>query len=308
MIIREDFSGSEERFSTFLTIGFFDGVHLGHQKVIEGIVERARGENLQSCVITFNHHPSELFSGNTLMFLTSWQEKKEILQKLGVDSVQVFTFNSQFASLSPTNFLQKLTGIFDIREILVGEDFVFGFKRKGNINFLRQHEAQFGYRVQAITPVRLDGERISSSLLREWLKRGQIKKVTQGLGHPPTIIGTVIAGRKKGREIGCPTANLQPHPQKLLPCSGVYVGYVRLGAKMYKAVINVGGRPTFGDFTPGVEVHVMDFSGELYGKGLRIDLVQKIRNTCTFVSASHLSQQLQKDKERAEKILNHYYF
>lgn len=304
MKIRKDFSGLGIKLGVFLTIGFFDGVHLGHQRIIKEIVKEAKLADLQSCVVTFDRHPVEFFSGKKMKLLTPWEEKEEIFRSLGVGLVQIFTFNSQFSSLSPEQFLQKLNEIFNIRKIMVGEEFTFGNKKGGNVNFLSQKRFQFGYTLKAIPCAKLNGEKISSSLLRRWLKRGKIGKVTQGLGRYPTIVGKVIPGKGKGKEIGCPTANLQPHPQKLLPPSGVYAGYVNVEKKTCRALINVGGRPTFGDFTPGIEVHIIGFNGQLYDKTLKINLVKRIRDIHFFLSPVHLSRQLEEDKERAKRILN----
>jgi len=303
MKVKRDFSNLGEKPGVFLTIGFFDGVHLGHTRIIKEVVEKAKANNLQSLVITFDCHPTEFFSGRKVRLLTSWEEKEEIFRLLGVDLVQVFTFDSKFADLSPEEFLRKLIEIFDITGIIVGEEFTFGKNKKGDVKFLHQKQFQFGYRLEAIPCVKLNGEKISSSLLRRWLKEGEIGKVTQGLGRYPTIIGKVIAGKGRGREIGCPTANLEPHPRKLLPANGVYAGYVELEEKEHKALINIGEKPTFGDFTPGVEVHVINFTGVLYEKMLKIDLVKRIRDIRPFSSPLHLSRQLEKDKEKVEKIL-----
>lgn len=301
MIIRRDFSG--EKLNVFLTIGFFDGVHLGHRRVIDEVVKKAKSEGAKSCVITFDRHPSELFSGRAVKLLTCWEEKIKIFSSLGVDVVQIFTFTHLFSALRPYQFLQKLTAIFNIREILVGEEFTFGYKREGNVDFLSQNQFRFGYRLKAIPPVKLDGEKISSSLLRKWLKEGKIDKVIKGMGRFPTIVGKVTSGRGDGRKIGYPTANLESHPQKLLPCSGVYAGTVEIRGRVYKTLVNIGERPTFGDFTPGVEAHIIDFSGELYGRLLSIDLIERIRDIQVFPSSFDLSNQLKKDKEKAEKIL-----
>ena len=306
MIIRKDFSNSGEKLSVFLTIGFFDGVHRGHKKIIKEVVERAKLNNLQSCIVSFDRHPNQFFSGRAMKFLTSWEEKKEIFQSFGVDLIQIFTFNSRFASLSPEEFLQKLSEIFYIHEILVGEGFNFGSRKEGNVNFLYKKQSKFGYRLRVIPYVKFNREKISSSLLRGWIEEGKIQKVAQGLGRYPTVIGKVIPGRGKGREIGYPTANLEPHPEKLLPPSGVYAGYVELEGKNHKALINIGARPTFGDFTPGVEVHIINFNNQLYEKMLKVDLVEKIRDILFFPSPAHLSRQLERDKEKAEEILSSY--
>lgn len=308
MRIRRDFSISEQTMEVSLTIGFFDGVHLGHRRIIEEVIRKANLEDVQSCVVTFDRHPTEFFSGRRMKLLTSWEEKEEIIRMLGMDLIHIFTFNSRFASLSPKEFLQKLNEIFNINEIMVGEEFTFGKRGEGNVNFLYQKRSQFGYRLKAIPCAKLNGKKISSSLLRKWLKEGEIEKVARGLGRYPTITGRVITGRGKGREIGCPTANLQPDPQKLLPPSGVYAGYAQVKEKMYKALVNVGGRPTFGDFTPGIEVHLIDFEDRLYHEMLRIDMVERIRDIHFFLSPVHLSRQLEKDKEKAKKILKDYTF
>ncbi|MBE0477738.1 bifunctional riboflavin kinase/FAD synthetase [Candidatus Aerophobetes bacterium] len=304
MIIRKDFSNSGEKSAVCLTIGFFDGVHRGHKKIIKDVVEGARLNNLQSCIVSFHCHPNEFFSGRPMKFLTSWEEKEEIFQSLGVDLIQVFTFNSRFASLSPEQFLQKLSEIFYIHEILVGEGFNFGRRKEGNISFLYKKQSKFGYRLRVIPYVKFKREKVSSSLLRRWLEEGKIQKVARGLGHYPTLMGKVTCGRGKGREIGYPTANIESHPEKLLPPGGVYVGYVELGGKNHKALINIGARPTFGDLTCGVEVHIINFNNQLYEKMLKVYLVEKIRDIVFFPSPAHLSQQLERDKEKAEQILN----
>jgi riboflavin kinase/FMN adenylyltransferase len=306
MIIRKNFQG--ERLQVFLTIGFFDGIHLGHQKIIREIVKRARNNSLKSCIVTFDRHPSELFSSRKVKLLTSWEEKREIFLSAGIDVVQVFTFDWQFATLSPPEFLEKLTKLFAVKEILVGEEFTFGFKREGNVALLRRMQSQFGYELKTVPWLKLNEKKISSSLLREWLEKGEIEKVTRGIGRPPTILGRVVPGKGRGRKIGYPTANLEPHPQKLLPCSGVYAGRVELEEKVYKALVNVGSRPTFGDLVPGVEVHIIDFTDELYGKNLRINLIKKIRDVQAFPSPLHLVKRLKKDRERVEKILERTYF
>jgi len=302
MIIRRDFSG--DRIAVSLTIGFFDGVHLGHQKVINKAVERAKAEGIKSCVVTFDRHPSELFFRKKVKFLTCWEEKKEILHNLGVDIIQVFTFNPKLSSLSPSQFLSKLNKIFDIRGIFIGEEFTFGYRREGNVEFLRQKQKDFGYTLEAVPSLKIDGKKISSSFLRELLQKGEIEKVIRAMGRPPTLLGEVVPGEKRGRELGYPTANLKPHPEKLLPQEGVYAGTVFLEKKVYKALINVGAKPTFGDFVPGVEVHLLGFTGKLYGETLKINLIKRIRDIKVFPSPSHLSKQLEKDKEKAEKILS----
>jgi len=307
MIVVRDFTTFYKKEEVFLTIGFFDGIHIGHQKIIGEVVKRAKTKNAKSCVVTFDKHPSELFSGEKVKFLTCWEEKKEILNSLGVDIVQLFTFDAEFSRLSPGSFLEKISCLFRIKEIIVGEEFTFGFRREGNVDFLRKNQKKFGYRLEAIPPVKLDGKKVGSSLLREFLREGKIKEVIRGLGRPPTVIGRVIKGKGRGKKIGFPTANLEPPPEKLLPESGVYAGYVEFDGERCKALLNIGAKPTFGDFEPSVEVHIMDFNGELYGKIIKVHLLERIRKILDFSSPFCLSLQIKKDKEKAEKILEEYF-
>lgn len=308
MLIRRDFSKVADKLTVFLTIGFFDGVHLGHRKIIEQVVARAKTNNLQSCMVTFDRHPNEFFSGKEMKFLTLWEEKTGIFKSLGIDLIQVFTFNSQFSNLSPGEFLQKLNEMFTICEILVGEEFSFGKGKRGTTDFLYEKQSEFDYRLTVVPRVTFNEEKISSSSLRKWFEAGKIKEVTRGLGRYPTIIGKVTSGKGKGREIGYPTANIQPHPKKLVPRTGVYVGYVGLDTINYRALINIGARPTFEDYTLGIEVHIIDYNNLLYGKVLKIDLVERIRDVISFSSPAHLSRQLDQDKEKASEILHSYSF
>jgi len=301
MEIRKGFSPGKER--VVLTIGFFDGVHLGHQKIISDLVKEAKLRGIKSCVATLDRHPSKLFSHRPIPLLTSQDEKEEIMYQLGIDLVQIFPFTLEFASLSPYQFLRKLKQSLNFEQIIVGEDFVFGQGRKGNVNFLHQVENDFGYELVVIPSLKLKGEKISSSLLRQWLRKGEIEKVTRWMGRYPTILGEVIGGNRRGRSLGYPTANLRPHPQKLLPSPGVYAGKVKLMGKTYRTVINVGGRPTFKDFSLGIEAHIFDFSKEIYGQSVRIELVSKIRDIQTFSSSLELISRLEKDKEEAERIV-----
>jgi len=301
MEIKRGFSPGKER--TALTIGFFDGVHLGHQRIIDDLVRKAKLKGIKSCVVTFDRHPSELFSHKSVSLLTSQEEKEEIISQLGVDLIQILSFTSHLACLSPYQFLGKLKQSLNFEQIIVGEDFVFGQGRKGNVRLLHQIENDFGYKLVAVPSLKLRGEKISSSLLRQWLRKGETEKVTQGMGRYPTILGEVIEGDRRGKSLGYPTANLNTHPQKILPFPGVYAGKVKLMNKTYQALINVGGRPTFKDFSLGIEVHIFDFSREIYGQSMRIELISKIRDIQTFSSSLELISRLKKDKREAKRIV-----
>jgi len=287
-----------------LTVGFYDGVHKGHQRIIKELVKRAKMIRGKSCVVTFTPHPLELFSHQPFHLLTALEEKKEIFAKLNVDLVVVFNFTSQFASLSPYSFIKKLKENIDIKEIIVGKDFVFGRGREGNIQWLKRFEDILGYKLRVISLLETEEEKISSSLIRKLLRKGEISKAIQYLGHPPTIIGKIVKGRRRGYLLGYPTANLKTYPYKILPLPGVYAGKVILKEKTYKGIVNVGDKPTFRDTSFGVEVHIIDFEEEIYGETIKIELIDKMRKIEDFPSPLYLSKKLKEDREKAEKILN----
>jgi len=304
MEISHNLSEGKKYKNVSLSVGFYDGVHKGHQIIIKELTERAEMMEGKSCVITFTPHPLELFSHQAFPLLTTLKEKEEIFAKLKVNLVVIFDFTSQFASLSPYSFIKRLKENIDIKEIIVGEDFVFGRGREGNIQWLKRFEGIFGYKLKAISLSGTEKGKISSSLIRELLRKGEISKVIQYLGRPPTIIGKIIKGKRRGRLLGYPTANLRTHPCKILPLEGVYAGRVILGEKTYKGIINVGNKPTFGDSSFGVEVHIMDFGEEIYGETIKIELIDKIRKIEKFPSPFYLNKKLKEDREKAENILS----
>jgi len=287
-----------------LTVGFYDGIHRGHQKIIKEVVQEAKRRGMRSCLVTFRPHPSEFFRGRVLSLLTTWEEKKEILKGLGLDLVLVLRFTTHLASLSPEAFLGKLLGSLELDELIVGENFVFGHERQGNIQWLQENQNRFRFRLRIVPLLKVEGEKLSSSLVRQWIERGEIEKATQSLGRYPTIIGKVIGGKKRGRLLGYPTANLESDPKKLLPPSGVYAGRVNLKGRFYKGMINVGAKPTFEDSSFGVEVHILKFSGHIYGHTIKIELASRIRSVAEFTSPSQLSRRLEADRMRTEKIFD----
>ena len=304
MEIKQGFPGARGYGKVVLTVGFYDGIHKGHQKVIKEVIQEAKRWGGRSSLVTFRPHPSEFLLGRPLSLLTTWEEKKEIFKSLGLDLVVALRFTAHLASLSPEVFLEKLQRNLEFDELIVGKDFVFGRERQGNIEWLQENQYRFGFKLRIVPLLKVGGEKLSSSLIRQWLKMGEIEKATQGLGRYPTIIGKVIGGKKRGRLLGYPTANLAPHPQKLLPPSGVYAGRVNLKGRFYKGMINVGTKPTFEDSSFGIEVHILKFSGHIYGRRIKIELVSKIRAPAKFISPNHLSKKLEDDRMRTERVLD----
>ncbi len=303
MEVRRGFPQREKYEDVILTIGFYDGIHKGHQEIIRYVTGQAKRKKGKSCIITFSSHPSSFFSGRSLSLISTWEEKEEILAQAGIDLVLLLDFTSQLTSLSPHSFVEKIRQNLRIWEIVVGEDFVFGDKREGNVRWLRENEKIFEYKLKVIPSLKVGEEKVGSSLIRHWLKEGEIRKATLWLGRYPTILGKVIKGKRRGRNLGYPTANLETHPEKLLPGPGVYAGKVMVGGDYYKGIVNVGGKPTFKDMSFGVEVFILGFQEDIYGEEIKIELVARLRAIEQFPSSLDLAKRLGEDKREAEKIL-----
>ena len=303
MIVREGFSVPEPRRRAWVTIGFFDGVHRGHQAIMRHISLAARQNGGTSCVVTFNRHPVELLTGKPMRLLTSWEEKARALQGLGIDMVRILSFDRDLASLPASEFLGQLCTVLRVEEIAVGSDFVFGADRQGDIKFLENRSALFGYQLAVVPRVLHGTEKVSSSQIRNWLGAGRIHDVTRGLGRYPTVAGVVIKGRGVGQSLGYPTVNLAPSAVKMLPGAGVYAGFVLIRGTRYGVMVNVGSRPTFCDSTNGVEAHILGFEGNLYDRFLTLHLVERLRDVKKFGSAEELSCQLRLDSQQIVWVL-----
>ncbi|MCD6231049.1 bifunctional riboflavin kinase/FAD synthetase [Candidatus Aerophobetes bacterium] len=293
----------EKKEKVVLTIGFYDGIHQGHQKIIEKLKKEAELLGGKSALVTFDPSSFSYLFHHPLPLLTTWEEKKEILEKAGIELIILLSFTRRIASLSPYSFIKKLNQGLKIKKIIVGEDFVFGKDREGNIFWLKEKESELGYKLEVVPLLKKEGRKISSSLLRTWLSEGKIEEVTRWLNRSPTLIGKVIRGEGRGYSLGYPTANIKPHRAKLLPISGVYAGRVFIGKKIYKGIVNIGEKPTFGDKSFGVEVHIINFQKNIYGKNLKIELIKKIREIEKFPSSFCLVKRIEKDKRRVEELL-----
>jgi riboflavin kinase / FMN adenylyltransferase len=292
---------------TAIALGNFDGVHQGHQRVITPAI--ATSEGLVSTVLTFNPHPQEFFTGTTRLLLTPIAEKIEQLKALGVQQLVLLPFDRAIAALTPQEFMQQiLIDQLQARQISVGFNFRFGCKRCGSVEDL---QAMWGDRVNVVTEQLMHDEldskddnlpvRISSSAIRAALAQGEVDTAHTLLGRPYSLIGNVVAGQQMGRKLGFPTANLQLHPQKFLPRDGVYaVQVINLADEPMAAVMNIGVRPTVtGDRQRTVEVHLLNWSGDLYGQELCVNLVKFLRPEQKFDSLDALKQQIKTDCKNA---------
>ncbi len=291
-----------------VTIGTFDGVHLGHRKVIEQLNELARKYNGESVIFTFYPHPRLITSPEetNLRLLTTLEEKKKLFEKFGVDHLVVFPFDKEFAELSYTNFVEQiLVGKMKTRCLVVGYDHRFGKDRQGGFEYLKNCAERFNFKVEKLDALSVETENVSSTKIREALQSGDIKKANHYLGYRFTLHGKVIEGNQLGRKIGFPTANIEASDKnKIIPGYGVYAVKVVVNNSEYKGMLNIGTRPTFNNNADNrsIEVHIFDFNDDIYNRGITLVFVAKIREEQKFDGVEKLTEQLKKDKIEALKI------
>ncbi|WP_373323191.1 bifunctional riboflavin kinase/FAD synthetase [Paenibacillus polysaccharolyticus] len=289
-----------------LAIGQFDGLHLGHASVILSAVRIARESDMKAAVMTFHPHPKEVMrKGDYEGYLTPLRDKEEILAGMGVDILYVVEFNESFSQLSPEQFVHELLLPLQTRTAVVGFDFRFGHKGAGDEQMLRAL-GDGEMTVETVPPFLLGGEKVSSSLIRALLKRGEMGEASQWLGRPYSVRGTVIHGEKRGRTIGFPTANLELTDHYVTPAKGVYAVRVNVGDQELTGVMNLGVKPTFHEngMRPTYEVHLLNFDGQIYDQELKVELVHYIRNERKFDSIDALIAQIREDALTAARLLS----
>lgn len=288
-----------------LTIGNYDGVHLGHQHMLEVLRAQAGGLQLPATVLTFEPTPLEYFAGDRAPArLTRLREKLEALSLYGVDRVTVLRFDQRMRSVSAKEFIDDLlVEQLGVRQLVIGHDFRFARDREGNIDLLREAGARHGFGVTEVDAFELDGERVSSSLVRDALGRGDLARATVLLGRPYRIAGRVRRGRSLGRELGFPTANLALH-RKVVPLWGVFAVRVSgRGLDRHPGVASLGTRPTISRGEPLLEVHLFDFDEHLYGQYLDVDFITRLRSEQRFDSIEQLVEQMHLDAAAARAAL-----
>lgn len=287
---------------TVLTLGTFDGVHLGHTKILNKITEAAKIMGLESVVLTFHPHPRSVLQTDTPMHLLSCiKEKSHFIQKSGIDHLVIHPFDKAFSQLTAEAFVTDiLVKKFNIKKIIIGYDHRFGKNRTANIEDLTRFGLEFGFDVVQITAEEVNAITISSTKIRKALEAGDCGVAQDYLGHPYTLSGTVVKGQQLGRTLGFPTANLQPCcEEKLIPKNGVYVVRVTWNNQSYSGVLNIGNRPTVSGTSRTIEVHLFDFSQEIYNAKLSLEFLTFLREEQRFDSLDALKNQIIKDKEQA---------
>jgi riboflavin kinase/FMN adenylyltransferase len=286
---------------TVLTLGVFDGLHIGHQLIVHTVVERARESGAVPTVITFDPHPrAVLHPESAPPLLQTLDQKVEALGVLGVEQTIVVRFTPEFARVRAEEFLRDVVDErLHAREVYLGRGFAFGFKREGNIELLRRVSERLGFRADEVPEVRLRGQRISSSKIRELLAEGRVNLARRMLGRPYGVEGQVAHGDARGAGLGFPTANLHPH-SRVIPRAGVYVTATLVEGAWRRSVTNVGVRPTFErDAEPSVETFILDWEGDLYGDVVRVRFLSRLRDERKFASVEELKRQIDADVRRA---------
>ena len=291
---------------TVLTIGTFDGVHLGHQKIIERVVATARQEGLLATIFTFFPHPRMVVQHDkSLKLIHTLEEKKQLLQQLGVDLLVVQPFNEAFAQLTAEEFVSTiLVQHLNVKKVIIGYDHRFGRNRTANINDMRLFGEKYGFAVEEISVQEVDEVSVSSTKIREALNKGDVTTAEHYLGTPYSLTGTVVHGLKLGRTLGYPTANIQvTEDYKLIPKDGVYAVYSYIDARKVYGMMSIGKTPTIEGKGASIEVYFFDFNGDLYDRELTIYFVKYLREERKFSSVALLKKQLQDDETTARKAI-----
>ena len=292
--------------SVFLTIGTYDGVHLGHQKIIRTLIHEGLKRGMHSALAYFPLPPKLFFSGETEnCLITLPQEREERVRTLRVENISRIPFDAVVSRMSAEKFFAEvIVKAHSAAGLCVGKDFAFGHNRRGNAEFLRKHCAAAGIRFKAMPFITFDGHKISSSLIRTFLRNGRVDMANKCLGWNYTVSGKVVKGAGIGRSLGFPTANIDAHPAKILP-PGIFTAKVRLDKEMFYGVVNVGRRPTVS--SPGgrllLEVHILDFDRDIYGRALEVEFIRHLRSEKRFNSREALQRQIREDIKIARRML-----
>lgn len=287
---------------TVLTLGVFDGLHLGHQLIMRTVVERARFLGAMPTVITFDPHPrAVLHPESAPPLLQTFDQKIEALGVLGIEQTIVIRFTQEFAHLGAEEFLHDVVHErLQVREVYLGRGFAFGRGREGNIELLEKMSARLGFYAAEVPEVQLRGKRISSSRIRELLKEGCVNLARRMLGRPYGVEGRVVRGDERGRALGFPTANLAPQ-NRVVPRRGVYITATLVEGVWRRSLTNIGTRPTFtGATEDSIETYIIDWTGDLYGDVVRVRFLHRLRDERRFASVEELKEQIQQDRLRAE--------
>ncbi len=301
-VAKEGFGAGVKK--TVAAIGIFDGVHLGHRAIIKSAVRRARVIKGRSVIITFDPHPLKVLQPHkSVPLLMSTAHRARLIKELGVNLCLILKFNKQFSNLKPRDFVKKiLVNKLKVSEVYIGSDFVFGKDCIGDASTLQKYGHCYGFEVKIVPMIKIARRIVSSTLIRNLIIKGRLEQAAQMLGRPVTVFGTVIRGARRGKLLGYPTANINPH-HEAIPPNGVYAVWVRLKNRKYGGALYIGTRPTFREAEPAIEVHIFNFGKFIYGEEIEIIFVKRLRGDRKFKSQGKLVEQIKKDDIAARRIL-----
>ena len=296
--------------SIVLTMGFFDGVHLGHKALTDKVLIRANEKGLYSSVLTFWPHPRLILNKDPhkLRFLTTLNEKSKILSKLGFDFFIIHEFSPRIASMDAKEFIKYLVQSFNVKHFVIGKDHRFGQNADGDFQTLVELSSQYGYTAEEVDVIEKYNTNVSSTKIREALQNGDIERANEMLGYPYLLTGTIETGSQIGRKIGFPTANIRPiDPLKLIPAYGVYAVFLNVNGKIERGMMNIGVKPTVDNSqNQTIEVNIFDFENDIYHQKIEVSIIAKLRNEKKFNGIDELKAQLEKDKIKSLDILNKF--
>jgi riboflavin kinase/FMN adenylyltransferase len=306
MRITHDLTDVSSDKASALSIGVFDGVHIGHRYLVDRLMESAKDRGFISGVVTFDVHPdSVLAPQRDIRYLTTLEERLTLLGELGLDFTAVLPFTEELARTSARDFILFLKNRLHLRELWIGPDFALGRNRQGDAAYLRALGQELGFRLEALQPLLYEGEIISSTHIRALLREGRVTEASRLLGRYPTLNGEVTRGARRGQKLGFPTANLAVDEKMMIPADGIYAARVRWGTANHQGVVNIGVRPTFEDHGERiVEAHILDFTGDLYGQTLEIELIRRLRLERRFESAEQLIAQMKEDIAQTRRLFD----
>lgn len=296
------------KFKVALTLGTFDGVHIGHQSIIEKLNEVAEKIDGESVLMTFYPHPRHVLRSNNqkLKLLSTIEERSEMLKEYGLKHFIIQEFSKNFSQLRPDNFVKEiLVDKLCVKRLIIGYDHHFGRNREGNYEKLLELSKLYSYEVEKINPLNYMGSTVSSTIIRKKINENKFEEVRKLLGRYFSFSGKIIEGKKMGKKIGYPTANISiENVNKLMPNDGVYAVYIKLNSKDFMGMMNIGYNPTFNASERSVEVHILDFNKDIYGLDVKVSIVEKIREEKKFLSVEDLKKNLDLDKKKAHQLLS----
>ncbi|MBU5677465.1 bifunctional riboflavin kinase/FAD synthetase [Alkaliphilus sp. MSJ-5] len=288
-----------------VALGNFDGIHIGHQKLITTLIEKCRANGLESCVYTFGNHPLAVITGREAPpQITNINMKKKILDSLGVELLYLEEFNKNLMVLSPEDFVKNiLVDRLNCRIVVVGFDYNFGYKAQGNVELLKKMGQKHGFEVYEIHPVTIDNKKVGSSTIREYIKNGDIEDANVFLGRPYSIYSKVVHGKGRGHKLGYPTANILIESSHLVPKEGVYATFIKINNSIYKGATCVGTNPTFGANSISIETFIINFNEDIYDQYIELQFIKRLRDQIKFNNVDDLIKQMNQDANNANIYL-----